>query len=763
VKETTVRLTLRTLLAYLDDTLEPLEIKAIGQKVAESDTAQELIARIKQVTRRRRITTPPATGPNSFEPNMVADYLDNELSSEQVAELERICLESDVHLAEVAACHQILTLVLGEPAVVPQTAKARMYGLVRGREAIQTRKAAGAHTSAPTSEDADADEMFLLGLPFYRRGSWLRWALPIAAVLLFVGGGIALWQSIRGLQPSTTPNQVAQASNRKSEENSQAKDKTSANAESKENKKDSATQPAPVSNPPANPPEGTQRPEAKANGTNAEAKTDVPPATGKLEKTPEKTAETPATGREAPPSKERKVVGKYAIPDFSPPSLLVQRKDEKDGWSRLQPGASVSSNDQLVSLPGYASEVRLDCGVHLLLRGHVREFTPQLLVKDETGRERNQAGVMDYLQECSLVLHKPADTDADLTLERGRLYLSNHKSSDSGAAVVRFRFENKVWDLTLQPGAEGVVDLFKARAAGAPLSVLKFFLLDGNAGVALEREKYPDLSVPGWAHFSWNSTNPSAYDRLQISKQDLTFAKNTLFPKRPVVNSEPARGMERALNAIKGRMTVEKPPLIALREVLEKPGIEIPYEHRLAIYCLGAMDEIGELMNILGRADDVNAPDRIFAVVALRRWLDRGHDQERKLFDPKAGNGMLVSSMGYSRGDAQRIMELLRDPTEEQVFSSKEYYEEMAKDLANEKVAIAELARWRLGLIALDMFQLDLPKLRAFNAARPRSDRVPAMKEVMEKVDGGLLPPTENRKAGPGGGARPNPKGGSPK
>jgi hypothetical protein len=49
----TVRLTLRTLLAYLDDTLEPIEIKTIGKKVAESNAAQVLIARIKQVTRRK--------------------------------------------------------------------------------------------------------------------------------------------------------------------------------------------------------------------------------------------------------------------------------------------------------------------------------------------------------------------------------------------------------------------------------------------------------------------------------------------------------------------------------------------------------------------------------------------------------------------------------------------------------------------------------------------------------------------------------------
>src|SRR5438270_4206138 len=129
-----MRLTLRTLLAYLDDTLDPGEIKAIGQKVAESDAAQELIARIKQVTRRRRLTTPPATGPNSFEPNTVAEYLDNTLPPEQVAQVEKACLESDVHLAEVARAHQILTLVLGQPALVPPTARQRMYALVHGRK-----------------------------------------------------------------------------------------------------------------------------------------------------------------------------------------------------------------------------------------------------------------------------------------------------------------------------------------------------------------------------------------------------------------------------------------------------------------------------------------------------------------------------------------------------------------------------------------------------------------------------------------------------
>src|SRR4051812_42080016 len=191
-----MRLTLRTLLAYLDDTLDPSEIKNIGQKVAESDAAQELIARIKQITRQRRLTTPPLTGPGAkFDANSVAEYLDNELSSELVAELEKTCLESDVHLAEIAACHQILTLVLGEPALVPPTAKERMYALVQGREAMPFRKAPEPHHPVTSSSraDLDLDESPLLGLPYFRRSSWLRWALPVAGVLLLVGLGVALF------------------------------------------------------------------------------------------------------------------------------------------------------------------------------------------------------------------------------------------------------------------------------------------------------------------------------------------------------------------------------------------------------------------------------------------------------------------------------------------------------------------------------------------------------------------------------------------
>src|SRR5260221_635657 len=49
-----MRLTLRTLLAYLDDVLEPAEAKEIGKKLQDSPMATALVSRIREVMRRPR-------------------------------------------------------------------------------------------------------------------------------------------------------------------------------------------------------------------------------------------------------------------------------------------------------------------------------------------------------------------------------------------------------------------------------------------------------------------------------------------------------------------------------------------------------------------------------------------------------------------------------------------------------------------------------------------------------------------------------------
>ena len=184
-----MRLTLRTLLAYLDDILDAQDAREIGQKAAESSYASALINRIRDVMRQRRLTAPDVSGPGSgLDPNAVAEYLDNTLPPEGVADIERVCLESDIHLAEVAACHQILTLVLGEPVDVLPEMRDRIYSL--GPRTKAPSKAQPKRNNGQTATVASTAQSSSFGdqIPEYLKPKplWKQIAFPVCMLLVFL-------------------------------------------------------------------------------------------------------------------------------------------------------------------------------------------------------------------------------------------------------------------------------------------------------------------------------------------------------------------------------------------------------------------------------------------------------------------------------------------------------------------------------------------------------------------------------------------------
>ena len=183
--------------------------------------------------RRLRLSAPQLVGSGvGLDPNSVAEYLDNVLPPDSVADLERICLESDVHLAEVASCHHVLTMVLGEPADVDPATRERLHAVLAESQQRKQARIEPAHPShtpelavepplplppkfAPSSFAAPSTTTSRHEVPDYLRASaWNRYRpllIGLAAILV-LGIAYLLTSGLKGWKSAASPSNPAVAS-----------------------------------------------------------------------------------------------------------------------------------------------------------------------------------------------------------------------------------------------------------------------------------------------------------------------------------------------------------------------------------------------------------------------------------------------------------------------------------------------------------------------------------------------------------------------
>lgn len=679
-----MRLTLRTLLAYLDNILEPSAMQAMTKKIEESPAAAELVHRIRDVTKKVRLAAPNLDGKGlGLDPNTVAEYLDNTLAGERTPDFEMVCLESDVHLAEVAACHEILSLVLVKPAEIDPTSRQKMYDVINQRPAATTKPTEAPAPTAtpvatavasPVAEQASRPRE----VPDYLRGAaepsaaqvrrgWQA-AVVAAVVLLLVGGAavLALVQPDRlpgFLQPLSRllHPQSLTAQNEPTEPavrplpavEPEATPPATPPAEPELRQPDSVTTPTPDA-PPAATTTATSAPSgagelrqpaaAAATSANtapsASPKTAAPPpvavatSTVAAPATPTGTAAPPSV---APPAATAPAVAPAAAKIepvgrvSSPVSQVILRFNAaQNAWTRLPAREQLMVGDRLLTLPDYRSQLALADGLTIdMLGGTLVELTPI----DAAGTP-------------------------GLKLLRGRLLLFT-----VGGAKAALRLDNGRTPTTFTlSSAELGLEFVRQRAPGDDPAkddpwIVRLYAHSGQTSWSSGGGAETPLPAPATAVLAAEGPPVAAAAAAELPKW-LTQDERDLLQKQ-------------AADAIEAKLRGDKAVSVALREVLDDrpPRTE---NVQLALRCLAQIGEFADFMPLLRDATQrYSTWDRY--VQMLVEAIDFGPDYAaavQKIFTTQHGpEGETEYRMlwGYSddqlkAGAAQFLVESLNHP-----------------------------------------------------------------------------------------------------
>lgn len=658
-----MRLTLRTLLAYLDDVLEPGEAREIGQKIQDSPVAAALVSRIREVMRRRRLTAPDIDGPEQgVNPNIVAQYLDNSLTDDLVADMERVCLESDVQLAEVAACHQILTLVLGEPMDVSSLQRDRLLALCPGQPASQLDMTLAPPTrslrpaEAPVAFSTSNGEGFEDRLPeFLKPSPWPSRVIPIAAaallIVVWIGMVVSDQQTMRGLfQPAVHGLETPVSGDPVA-----ARDAASPEGQPPGNRvapaEDASGKPAMTGTPetpaPAVPPRQSEPTEVGATKLAPVLPETAVPAVVEPKPMPpaaaRPAAEEPAAPAVAPPSASPPLPVSYV----SSEGILLKEKAADDHWSLVPRQASLEPGDQLAAL---------------------EPFEALLSIDSDTARVTLLGDTLTQLMGPTRAAR------VGFGIHHGRIVLQSGRKEDRLPAEIAIAVGQDLWKVEL---------LAPDTVIGIEVEVRETTGPDQDFGAnGYLAECFVLTGAVRWAGINGQSQQVDGGHWFRISPGMGPMAERSVSEPIPLVESpdwlDPQRRkLSSALRRYADLFEKELAPADSVEQTLGTlAGDSRPKISELATRGLATMENYPQLVTALAQSS--HEESRFAARDGLRRWLastpGAGATLSKELelrYPPAEAATMLRLLWGYSDADARNratsleLVELLRSPRTE--------------------------------------------------------------------------------------------------
>jgi hypothetical protein len=391
----------------------------------------------------------------------------------------------------------------------------------------------------------------------------------------------------------------------------------------------------------------------------------------------------------------------------APGSLFRQDEAGRKTWSPVPADRSLSSGIHLMALPGGRAEIDTSAGVRLTLWGNVPELSR-----------------VPVMESAIRFNPKPA-ADVDLTLERGRILLGNR--SRKAAPAVRVASEQGEVEITLSdPESEVALELYSRWPPGvpftlrdssdAPTTFMAVYVLKGDASLKVGLNHYLMRPPPGPCYFHWDTDtgiDPSPRKRAHLPE----------WAEPDALKTPEAKKAQAAYQRL-ARQIASRPLAPALNHARDSADAE---ERRLAVYALGAIDDLADAIDALG--DSKHADVREAAIETLRNWIGRAPTKDRDLYR------FLVDQRRYTAGQAEIVLQLLHGLSNE-ARNRADTYETLIPYLQSSKSPVRALASWYL-YRWVPGAEREIP----YDPAGSEAERQKAYQTWSKRLKEGKLPP----------------------